>query len=605
MRFKSSVNITKGDLNSWRTGTDPCNGKWFGIYCQKGQTVSGIHVTKLGLSGTIHIEDLNDLPNLRTIRLDNNLLSGPLPPFFKLHGLRSLLLSNNSFSEEIADDFFKDMSQLKRVFLDHNRFTGKIPASVMQLVGLEELHLQGNQFSGEIPPLADGNMALKSLDLSNNNLEGEIPTSIAERKNLQMNFQGNQKLCGPPLNIECTDDSSSPGKDPNAVTGKAVFMVILFLLLFLILVAIITRWKKKRESEEFRMLGKDHQNDRDQSLEAARLPESVKKPVESTKKRSSNAEGSSKKGSTHHGKGGPGGGGMGDIIMVNSEKGSFGLPDLMKAAAEVLGNGSLGSAYKAVMANGLSVVVKRIRDMNKLSRDAFDVELQRFGKLRHPNVLAPLAYHYRREEKLVVSEYMPKSSLLYVLHGDRGIYHSELTWPTRLKIIQGVARGMQFLHEEFASYDLPHGNLKSSNVLLSETYEPLISDYAFLPFLQPSNASQALFAFKSPEFAQSQQVSPKSDVYCLGIILLEVMTGKFPSQYLSNGKGGTDIVEWVQSSVEQHKEEELIDPEIASNTDSLQQMVELLRIGAACIASNPDDRENMKETVARIERITI
>lgn len=164
---------------------------------------------------------------------------------------------------------------------------------------------------------------------------------------------------------------------------------------------------------------------------------------------------------------------------------------------------------------------------------------------------------------------------------------------------------MQFLHEEFASYDLPHGNLKSSNVLLSETYEPLISDYAFLPFLQPNNASQALFAFKSPEFAQNQQVSPKSDVYCLGIILLEVMTGKFPSQYLNNGKGGTDIVEWVQSSVEQHKEEELIDPEIASNTDSLQLMVELLRIGAACIASNPDDRETMKETVTRIEGITI
>ncbi|KAF2614603.1 hypothetical protein F2Q70_00012082 [Brassica cretica] len=601
MRFKGSVNITKGDLNSWRTGTDPCNGKWFGIYCQKGQTVSGIHVTKLGLSGIIHIEDLNDLPNLRTVRLDNNLLSGPLPPFFKLHGLRSLLLSNNSFSEEIADDFFKDMQQLKRVFLDNNRFTGKIPASVMQLAGLEELHLQGNQFSGEIPLLTDGNMVLKSLDLSNNNLEGEIPKSIAERKNLQMNFQGNQKLCGQPLNIKCDDKPSSPGRDPNEVTGKAVFMVILFLLIFLILVAIITRWKKKRQSE-FRMLGKDHLNDRE-SVEV-RLPESIKKPAESTKKRS-NADGSSKKGSNHHGKGGPGGGGMGDIIMVNSEKGAFGLPDLMKAAAEVLGNGSLGSAYKAVMANGLSVVVKRIRDMNKLTRDAFDVELQRFGKLRHPNVLTPLAYHYRREEKLVVSEYMPKSSLLYVLHGDRGIYHSELTWPTRLKIIQGVARGMQFLHEEFASYDLPHGNLKSSNVLLSETYEPLISDYAFLPFLQPNNASQALFAFKSPEFSQNQQVSPKSDVFCLGIILLEVMTGKFPSQYLNNGKGGTDIVEWVQSSVEQHKEEELIDPEIASNTDSLQLMVELLRIGAACIASNPDDRENMKETVTRIERITI
>jgi len=83
------------------------------------------------------------------------------------------------------------------------------------------------------------------------------------------------------------------------------------------------------------------------------------------------------------------------------------------------------------------------------------------------------------------------------------------------------------------------------------------------------------------------------------------MTGKFPSQYLNTGKGGTDIVEWVQSSIAQHKEEELIDPEIASNTDSIKQMVELLRIGAACIASNPNERQNMKEIVRRIERVTL
>ena len=293
---------------------------------------------------------------------------------------------------------------------------------------------------------------------------------------------------------------------------------------------------------------------------------------------------------------------MGDIIMVNTDKGSFGLPDLMKAAAEVLGNGSLGSAYKAVMASGLAVVVKRIRDMNKLANEPFDVEMRRLGKIRHPNVLAPLAYHYRQEEKLVVSEYMPKSSLLYVLHGDRGIHHSELTWETRLKIIQGVAHGMQFLHEEFASYELPHGNLKSSNILLSETYEPLISDYAFLPFLQPNNA-QAMIAYKTPEFAENQQVSHKSDVYCLGIIVLEILTGKFPSQYLNTGKGGIDIVQWVQSSIAEHKEEELIDPEIANNTDSVQQMLELLRIGAACIASNPDERPDMRETVRRIEQV--
>ncbi|KAL1189085.1 Pollen receptor-like kinase 6 [Cardamine amara subsp. amara] len=630
VRFKNSVNITKGDLNSWRRGTDPCGGKWFGIYCQKGLTVSGIHVTGLGLSGGINVDDLKALPNLRTIRLDNNLLSGPLPHFFKLGGLKSLMLSNNSFSGTIPKDFFKDMLKLKRLFLDHNKFVGVIPSSVMTLPNLEELHMQGNKFSGELPPEAVSNKKLKVLDLSNNQLEGSVPDSIL-RKNLVLNLEGNEYMCGQAVNLECeetiVDESGGqesqdpmvgqhqplpPGHVPensNRATINAVMVSISLLLMFFIIVGVIKK-RSKKKNPDFRMLGKQHLNDND--VVEVRVPESgsttAKRSTESSRKRGGHSDsGSTKKGSSHNGKGSNGGGalggGMGDIIMVNTDKGSFGLPDLMKAAAEVLGNGSLGSAYKAVMANGLSVVVKRIRDMNQLAREPFDVEMRRFGKLRHPNILTPLAYHYRREEKLVVSEYMPKSSLLYVLHGDRGIYHSELTWPTRLKIIQGVAHGMQFLHTEFASYDLPHGNLKSSNILLSETYEPLISDYAFLPLLQPSNASQALFAFKTPEFAQTQVVSHKSDVYCLGIIILEILTGKFPSQYLSNGKGGTDIVQMVQSSIAEQKEEELIDPEIVNNTDSMQHMLELLRVGAACIASNPDERLDMRETVRRIEQV--
>ena len=124
-------------------------------------------------------------------------------------------------------------------------------------------------------------------------------------------------------------------------------------------------------------------------------------------------------------KGGMGGGsrnGIGDIVMVNDEKGSFGLQDLMKAAAEVLGNGGLGSAYKAAMATGLSVVVKRMREMNKIGKDVFDAEMRQFGRIRHANILTPLAYHYRREEKLFVTEYKPKGSLLYVLHGMHILY---------------------------------------------------------------------------------------------------------------------------------------------------------------------------------------
>lgn len=189
--------------------------------------------------------------------------------------------------------------------------------------------------------------------------------------------------------------------------------------------------------------------------------------------------------------------------------------------------------------------------------------------------------------------------------GDRGIAHAQLNWPTRLKIIHGVANGMKFLHSEFASYDVPHGNLKSSNILLTANNEPLLTDYAFYPLINNSQAVQSLFAYKSPEAILNQQISPKSDVYCLGIIILEILTGKFPSQYLNNQKGGTDVVQWVQSAIADNRESELIDQEIANATDSIEQMVKLLHVGAACTVNDPEKRIDMKEASRRIEEISL
>lgn len=297
---------------------------------------------------------------------------------------------------------------------------------------------------------------------------------------------------------------------------------------------------------------------------------------------------------------------MTDLVMVNEEKGCFGMADLMKAAAEVLGYGGLGSAYKAVMTTGLSVAVKRMREVNRMGRDGFDAEMRRFGRLRHNNILTPLAYHYRREEKLLVSEYISKGSLLYVLHGDRGSSHAELNWPTRLKIIQGIARGLGFLYTEFSSYDLPHGNLKSSNVLLTEDHEPVLSDYAFQPLMNQANASQAMFAYKTPDYVEYQRVSQKTDVYCLGIIILEILTGKFPSQYLTSGKGGIDVVRWVLSAYkDEDRERELLDPEIASNADVVDDMLQLLHVGAACVERNPQLRIDMREAIRRIHEVQV
>lgn len=162
---------------------------------------------------------------------------------------------------------------------------------------------------------------------------------------------------------------------------------------------------------------------------------------------------------------------------------------------------------------------------------------------------------------------------------------------------------MGFLHTEFAHYELPHGNLKSSNVLLSDNYEPLLTDYALHPLISNSQSIQALFAFKSPEAVLYQQLYPKSDVFCLGIVILEIMTGKFPSQYLNNQKGGTDVVQWVRQAISERRVGELIDPEIANGTNSIEQMEKMLHIGAACTKSDAETRIEMREAIRSIEEV--
>ncbi|OWM77333.1 pollen receptor-like kinase 3 [Punica granatum] len=594
LKFKESL-TNAGALDSWEPNSQACNG-WAGVVCFNG-IITGLHLSDMGLSGKIDISALESVRGLRTISFVNNSFSGQIPEFNQLGALKSLLLTRNQFSGEIPIDFFLRMQSIKKVWLSENKFSGNIPASLAQLLNLMELHLEGNQFSGQIPSIkAD---KLVSVDFSRNKLTGPIPASLS--KFGANSFAENDGLCGKQVGKECSNvenpmavaipqeaqtapsQSSSGSKGGSSVFGTIVWIVGGILVVGIVLIVLFS---SRRRDDDFRVLEKEKMH------EAGQVNMPVPKSESSTKKGSV-----SKKGSQN------GKGSTADLVIVNDQRGTFGLADLMKASAEVLGNGSLGSAYKAVMANGVSVVVKRMREMNAFTKEGFDAEMRRFGKIRHPNILTPLAYHYRREEKLLVSEYIPKGSLLYLLHGDRGICHAELNWPIRFKIILGVAHGLGFLHSEFSSHDLPHGNLKSSNVLLSDNYEPLLSDYALHPLMSSPQAAQAMFAYRAPE--SSQGVSLKCDIYCLGIIILEILTGKFPSQYISNGKGGTDVVQWVQSAISEQREEEIIDPAIMTSRDSVSQMVRLLHIGASCTESNAEDRVDLREAIRSIEELQV
>lgn len=421
-------------LDSWTPSSDPCmtEATWVGVICYGG-IVTGLRLGDMNLTGKVDVDALLEISGLRTVSFVNNSFSGSIPEFNRMGALKAIYLSGNQFSGDIPTDYFTKMGSLKKLWLSENKFSGKIPSSVSQLSRLMELHLEDNQFSGEIPSM--DLPTLVSLNVSNNNLQGEIPPGLSKFD--ASSFAGNAGLCGKKLGRECHKEALEPSPAPNDIRGSgsnatssnnrgsggggshksnsniiipvvvAVSVVLLILAIFLIF-----RMRKRRKLvpvAEFDVLAKENAGDHQPVQKIA--SGSNRKEMELPKKGSLNNL--SRKGSGSQSRASV----TVDLVILNREKGNFRMADLMKAAAEVLGNGGLGSSYKAAMSNGLTVVVKRIREMNGKGKDEFDQEMRKLGKLQHPNVSTPLAYHFRRDEKLLVSEYVPKGSLLYLLHG--------------------------------------------------------------------------------------------------------------------------------------------------------------------------------------------
>ncbi|OEL21618.1 Pollen receptor-like kinase 3 [Dichanthelium oligosanthes] len=595
--FTNSSSLSSWLITDKDGDKSPCapgSHEWHGVVCSGGK-VTGLRLNDLELGGTIDVNALASFPRLRSVSFAGNNFSGPLPAFHQLKALKSMYLSNNQFSGSIPDEFFGNLNHLKKLWLNGNQLNGSIPASITQATSLLELHLDRNAFTGELPP--EPPPALKSLNVSGNDLEGVVPETF--RKFDASRFTGNEYLCFVPTHVKpCKRERTVASSSRRVVMGFATLLVSAVVMVIALSACSCQPTSRAR------------------SLDMDGLEE--KPPVYMTKQASAPQKRST---SWLGGRAGSLGLGhrraasaakvddlssrsAGDLVMVNNSKGAFGLTDLMKAAAEVIGSDGLGSAYKAVMANGVAVVVKRARDMNRTTKDAFEAEMKRLGAVRHANLLPPLAYHYRKDEKLLVHEYIPKGSLLYVLHGDRGMDYAALDWPMRLKVAVGVARGTAFLHTELASHEVPHGNLKSANILLAPDFEPLLVDFGFSGLINHMQSTQSMFARRAPECVAGHPVSAKADVYCFGIVLLELLTGKFPAQYLHNAKGGTDLVMWATSAMADGFERDLLDPVImAAWKFALPDMTRLIQVAVDCVQVDPAKRPDMKEAAARVEEV--
>ncbi|XP_042464788.1 probable inactive receptor kinase At1g48480 [Zingiber officinale] len=598
--------IGRSALPTWNSSVPTCS--WPGVTCVFGR-VDELRLPGVGLIGQIPAA-VGNLTALHTLSLRFNALSGPLPgELARLVELRNLYLQDNRLSGEIPL-FLASMKSLVRLNLAGNQFTGRIPSELNNLTRLGTLYLESNRLSGEIPPLDIP--SLVQFNVSYNQLNGSIPAGLrSQPKNAFLDTS----LCGGPLGLcpgEIAPSPSAEGASGNnagggvfpesgkkkklsggAIAGIAIGAAA-FVLLLLVALILLCRGRigaaasgtKPMETAELAEERDKGPGDGRANTNGAAVTSTA---VTAAAKSSSASSG------------GPG---VKKLVFFGSRRTTpaFDLEDLLRASAEVLGKGTFGTTYKAVLESGEAVAVKRLKDVN-LPEAEFKERIEAIGAMDHLNLVSLTAYYFSADEKLLVYEFMSTGSLSALMHGDKGSGQAALNWETRTGIALAAARGLQHIHS--ASPSTSHGNVKSSNVLLTESYEARLSDHG-LALLAAGSTSPALRAagYRAPEVTDPRKVSQKADVYSFGVLLLELLTGKAAAQAVLNEEG-VDLPRWVQSVVGEAWTADVFDAELLrwQNAEEEEEMVRLLQLAMDCVAHYPDKRPSMSEVIARIRSI--
>lgn len=605
---------THGNLLSNWTGPDACAGGWTGVRCSPTGRVVALTLPSLNLRGPLDL--LSALDQLRLLDLHDNRLNGTVSPLASCKNLKLVYLTRNDLSGEIPPEI-SYLRRLLRLDLSDNNIRGSIPTEISGLTRLLTLRLQDNMLSGKIPDFSGKLSNLKELNLTNNELYGRLPDPML-RKFGEESFYGNEGLCGSsPLPVcsftEATQPDQTVPSNPSSLpqtasngeeskkqsrrsgglsTGVIVAIVIANCVALLVIVSfVVAHYCARERGSSSSMAGS-----------------------EGGKRRSS--YGSDKKVYAN------GGGGGGDSdgttgtdrsrLVFFERKKQFELEDLLRASAEMLGKGSLGTVYRAVLDDGCTVAVKRLKDANPCVRKEFEQYMDVIGKLKHPNVVKLRAYYYAKEEKLLVYDYLSNGSLHHLLHGNRGPGRIPLDWTTRISLVLGAARGLARIHEEYGDAKIPHGNVKSSNVLLDKNGVACISDFGLSLLLNPVHAIARLGGYKAPEQSEVKRLSQKADVYSFGVLLLEVLTGRAPSQYPSptrpkfeEEEETVDLPKWVRSVVKEEWTGEVFDQELLRYKNIEEELVSMLHVGLACVVPQPEKRPAMSEVAKMIEEIRV
>ncbi|KAL7611582.1 hypothetical protein Lser_V15G08890 [Lactuca serriola] len=519
------------------------------------------------LSGTIP-KQLLQLSSL-TIRLDlsQNNLFGSLPTEVgDLKMLTSLDLSDNNLTGHIPSSL-GGCTSLSFLSLKGNLFQGTIPSSLTSMRGVSTLDLSHNNLSGQIPRFLERLKLLEYVNLSFNDFEGEVPVLLVFANASAFSVLGNSRLCGGLAELGLPKCKEITQKHKKRVLELVV--VILIVSTLFIVLCLVYVWCKKRKCQPSRSPSRSEQ-----------------------------------------------------FIKV-----SYG--QLLKATngfskANLIGEGGFSSVYKGILDHGdRFIVIKVLHLQNRGAHKSFIAECEVWRSIRHRNLLkiitscSSVDYH-GNDFKALVYEFMPNGSLHDWLHSSAST--SRLNLLQRIKILLDAASALDYLH----NHCLPtiiHCDLKPSNILLDDDMVAHVGDFGLARFLgtnsnqNSTSGIRGTIGYTPPEYGVGSEMTSSGDVYSFGILLLEVMTGKRPTDNIFNE--GLSLHKVTHMALPDHVidviDDDLLnflqDDAIAtqSTLEYAKKIKECLsstvKLGVSCSMESPPQRPNIKNVVHELQQI--
>ncbi|XP_042520162.1 putative G-type lectin S-receptor-like serine/threonine-protein kinase At1g61610 isoform X3 [Macadamia integrifolia] len=273
--------------------------------------------------------------------------------------------------------------------------------------------------------------------------------------------------------------------------------------------------------------------------------------------------------------------------------------------ANKLGQGGFGPVYKGMLRGGQEIAVKRLSRRSMQGLEEFMNEIILIAKLQHRNLVRLLGCCIHGEEKMLLYEYMPNGSLSSFIFDTAK--QGQLDWRKRFHIMEGIARGLLYLHRD-SRLRIIHRDLKASNILLDNEMNPTISDFGMAKIFEGNqnqtntNRVVGTCGYMSPEYAMEGLVSVKTDVYSFGVLLLEIVSGKRNS-YISHSEHKSNLIGYAWHLWSEGKGKEFMDSSIV-DTCLDWEVLRCIQVGLLCVQDSAMERPTMSSVLLMLESET-